>query len=76
MTEQIVAGIEGRVPDPVRARYGGLVICPLEVGDGRATVLVFDYDRPPRPLRPRRVWHAATWLFNRIYWLTVRSGRL
>lgn len=76
VAEQIIAAVEDRVPNPVRSRYRGLVICPLEVGGGKATVLVFDYDRPPRPLRPNRLWHAATWLFNRTYWFTVKSGRL
>lgn len=76
VVEQIVAEIQDRSPNPVRSRYRGLVICPFEVGGGKATVLVFDYDRPPRPLRPRRLWHAATWLFNRVYWFTVKSGRL
>jgi len=76
VAEQIVAAIEDRVPNPVRSRYRGLVICPLEVGGGKATVLVFDYDRPPRPLRPSRLWHTATWLFNRTYWFTVKNGRL
>lgn len=76
IAEQIVASVEGRVPNPVRSRYRGLVICPFEVGGGKATVLVFDYDRPPRPLRPNRLWHAATWVFNRTYWFTVKSGRL
>lgn len=76
VTEQIVAAVEGRIPNPVRSRYRGLVICPFEVGGGKATVLAFDYDRPPRPLRPNRFWHAATWIFNRTYWLTVKNGRL
>ena len=76
VAEQIIAAIEDRVPNPVRSRYRGLVICPFEVGGGKATVLVFDYDRPPKPLRPSRLWHAATWLFNRVYWFTVKSGRL
>lgn len=76
VAEQIAASVEGRAPNPVRSSYRGLVICPFEVGNGKATVLVFDYDRPPRPLRPSRLWHAATWLFNRTYWFTVRSGRL
>jgi sulfide:quinone oxidoreductase len=76
VAEQIIASVEGRVPNPVRSRYRGLVICPFEVGGGKATVLVFDYDRPPRPLPPSRLWHAATWLFNRTYWFTVKNGRL
>ena len=76
VAEQIIAAVEGRVANPVRSRYRGLVICPFEVGGGKATVLVFDWDRPPKPLRPSRLWHAATWLFNRTYWFTVKNGRL
>jgi len=76
VAEQIIAAVEGRVPNPVRSRYRGLVICPFEVGGGKATVLVFDYDRAPPPLRPNRLWHTATWLFNRTYWFTVKRGRL
>jgi sulfide:quinone oxidoreductase len=76
VAEQIIAAVEGRVPNPVRSRYRGLVICPFEVGGGKATVLIFDYERPPRPLRPNRLWHAATWVFNRTYWFTVKNGRL
>lgn len=76
VAEQIIASVEDRVPNPVRTRYRGLVIYPLEVGGGKATVLVFDYDRPPKPMRANRFWHFATWAFNRIYWHTVKSGLL
>jgi sulfide:quinone oxidoreductase len=76
VAEQIIAAVEDRVPNPVRTRYRGLVIYPFEVGGGKATVLVFDYDRPPRPMPPSRFWHAVTWLFNRTYWFWVKTGLL
>ncbi len=76
VVEQIVAAVEGRAPHPVKSRYGGKVTCFLETGGGKATVLIFDYENPPRPPRPSRLWHAAKWLFNRFYWFTVPKGRI
>jgi sulfide:quinone oxidoreductase len=51
-------------------------MCFLETGDGRATALRFDYEHPPVPPQPSRVWHAVKWLFNRLYWETVPQGRI
>ncbi len=59
-----------------RSNYGGRVLCFLETGGGRATVLRFDYERPPAPPRPSRLWHAAKWTVNRLYWETVPKGRV
>lgn len=59
-----------------RVSYGGKVMCFLETGDRRATVLRFDYEHPPLPPRPSLHWHAAKWIFNRIYWHTVPQGRI
>lgn len=56
--------------------YGGRVMCFLETGDGRSTALRFDYEHPPVPPRPSRHWHAAKWLFNRLYWHTIPQGRV
>lgn len=76
VVEQIVAAITRRAPDEVRSRYGGRVMCFLEVGGGKATMLRFDYDNPPRPPKPSRFWHLAKWGFNRAYWFTLPQGRL
>jgi sulfide:quinone oxidoreductase len=75
VTEQIVARVEGRPPDPVHARYQGKVRCWLEVGGGRATMVGFDYGGPTRIRKPSRAMYAAKWLFNRAYWQTVPKGR-
>ena len=56
--------------------YGGRVMCFLETGNRKATVLRFDYEHPPVPPKPSRRWHMAKWLFNRIYWNTVPQGRI
>jgi sulfide:quinone oxidoreductase len=61
---------------PPRSNYGGRVMCFLETGDGRATALRFDYEHPPVPPQPSRPWHAAKWIFNRLYWETVPQGRI
>ncbi len=76
VVEQITAAVEGRAPDPVKSKYKGKVTCFLETGDRKATVLIFDYDTPPKPPRPSVLWHAAKWLFNRVYWFTVPKGRI
>lgn len=73
VASRIASLIDGSAP---RSNYGGRVMCFLETGDGRATTLRFDYEHPPVPPQPSRVWHAAKWLFNRLYWETVPQGRL
>jgi sulfide:quinone oxidoreductase len=56
--------------------YNGRVMCFLETGHGKATVLQFDYDHPPTPPQPSRHWHMGKWMFNRMYWVTVPQGRV
>ena len=73
VASRIASLIDGSAP---RSNYGGRVMCFLETGDGRATALRFDYEHPPVPPQPSRVWHAAKWLFNRLYWETVPQGRI
>lgn len=73
VASRIASLIRGTAP---RSNYGGRVMCFLETGDGRATALRFDYEHPPVPPQPNRMWHAAKWLFNRLYWETVPQGRI
>ena len=65
--------IRGTAP---KSNYGGRVMCFLETGNRKATVLRFDYEHPPVPPKPAWHWHAAKWIFNRIYWNTVPQGRI
>jgi sulfide:quinone oxidoreductase len=73
VASRIASLIRGTAP---RESYGGRVMCFLETGGRKATVLRFDYEHPPTPPRPSRRWHAAKWLFNRVYWNTVPQGRI
>ena len=76
VTERIVAAIEGREVDPKRGDYKGKVMCFFEIGDGKGTLLRFDYEHPPRPPKPNRLWHVGKIVFNKTYWHTVPKGRV
>ena len=73
VASRIASLVRGTAP---RSNYGGRVMCFLETGDGRATTLRFDYEHPPVPPQPSRLWHTAKWLFNRLYWGTIPQGRI
>ncbi len=73
VASRIASLVHGTVPE---VAYGGRVMCFLETGDGRATALRFDYQHPPVPPTPSRLWHIAKWMFNRAYWVTVPQGRV
>jgi sulfide:quinone oxidoreductase len=73
VASRIASLVRGTAP---RVSYGGRVMCFLETGGRRATALRFDYEHPPVPPRPSYHWHAAKWLFNRLYWATVPQGRI
>ncbi|HEX6331831.1 MAG TPA: FAD/NAD(P)-binding oxidoreductase [Actinomycetota bacterium] len=73
VASRIASLVRGSAP---KTNYGGRVMCFLETGDRRATVLRFDYEHPPAPPQPNLLWHSAKWMFNRIYWETVPQGRL
>jgi len=76
VTERIVAAIEGREVDRKRGDYLGKVMCFFEIGDGKGTLLQFDYEHPPRPPKPNRFWHLGKIVFNKTYWHTVPKGRV
>ena len=76
VTERIVAAIEGRRVDPRHGDYLGKVMCFFEIGDGKGTLLQFDYTHPPRPPRPNQLWHLGKIVFNKTYWHTVPKGRV
>jgi sulfide:quinone oxidoreductase len=76
VTERIVAAITGREVDRKHGEYLGRVMCFFEIGDGKGTLLQFDYDHPPRPPRPNQLWHLGKIVFNKTYWHTVPKGRV
>ena len=73
VASRIASLVRGTAP---KANYGGRVMCFLETGGGKATALRFDYEHPPTPPKPGRIWHWAKWMFNRLYWTTVPQGRI
>jgi sulfide:quinone oxidoreductase len=76
VTERIVAAIQGRAVDHKHGDYLGKVMCFFEIGDGKGTLLQFDYEHPPRPPRPNQLWHLGKIVFNKTYWHTVPKGRV
>ncbi len=76
VAERVAALVQRREPDPRHASYEGRVMCFFEIGDGKGTLLQFDYDHPPKPPTPNRVWHLGKIVFNKTYWHTVPKGRI
>jgi Uncharacterized NAD(FAD)-dependent dehydrogenases len=76
VTERIVAAIDGREVDHKHGDYLGKVMCFFEIGDGKGTLLQFDYEHPPRPPKPNQLWHLGKIVFNKTYWHTVPRGRV
>lgn len=76
VAERITAKLTDRPLDEKHGNYTGRVMCFFEIGDGKGTLLRFDYDHPPKPPKPSRVWHLGKVLFNKAYWRTVPRGRV
>jgi len=76
VAERIQALVEGRRPMAKEGTYLGKVMCFFEIGDGKGTLLQFDYEHPPRPPKPNRLWHLGKIVFNKTYWHTVPKGRV
>ncbi len=76
VAERVSAQVMGREPEGKDASYTGKVMCFFEVGDGKGTLLQFDYDHPPKPPKPNQLWHLGKLIFNKTYWHTVPKGRV
>jgi sulfide:quinone oxidoreductase len=76
VVEAIAAAVEGRKPSGKHATYEGNVMCFFEIGDGKGTLLRFDYDHPPKPPKPNALWHLGKIVFNKTYFHTVPKGRV
>jgi sulfide:quinone oxidoreductase len=76
VAERIAALVEDRPVDKAQGDYLGRVVCFFEVGDGKGTLLRFDYEHPPKPPKPNRLWHLGKIVFNKTYWHTVPKGRV
>jgi sulfide:quinone oxidoreductase len=74
IVEQIVAEIQHRRPEAKLAEYGGHVMCFLEVGQNKATLLDFDYAHPPVVKDPNALMHYLKMAFNKTYFHLVPTG--
>src|SRR5690348_509357 len=73
VAETIAAELQHR---PIQHRYHGRVACFLETGHGQATFLLFDYEHPPKPPKPRRLWHLEKAALNTFYWQLIPPARV
>jgi sulfide:quinone oxidoreductase len=73
VAETIAAELQRR---PIQHRYHGRVACFLETGHGQATFLWFDYEHPPKPPKPRRLWHLEKVALNTFYWQLIPPARV
>jgi sulfide:quinone oxidoreductase len=76
VAERVAAAVLGRKPSGKHSLYSGKVMCFFEVGDGKGTILSFDFDNPPKPPKPNQLWHLGKIVFNKTYWRTVPRGRI
>lgn len=71
---QIVAAVQGKQIEPGHAEYDGRVMCFLEVGQDKATLLDFNYTTPPAPKEPSTLVHYEKAVFNQAYWHLVPTA--
>lgn len=74
VVERIAAALRGTPPDPERSRFDGRVICLLDMGHRKGTVITYDYERPSDPPAPSLRWYLAKRAFERAYWATTRGA--
>jgi sulfide:quinone oxidoreductase len=74
VVERLAAALRGITPDPRHAEYEGHVMCFLEAGYGKASLLDFDYNRAPKVAEPNAIVHYQKMAFNKAYWLLVPTG--
>jgi sulfide:quinone oxidoreductase len=75
VAERVAARVQAREPHAKESIYTGKVMCFFEVGDGKGTLLRFDYENPPHPPTPSRLWHVGKIFFNKTYYRIVPRGR-
>ncbi|MGC9020539.1 MAG: NAD(P)/FAD-dependent oxidoreductase [Candidatus Methanodesulfokora sp.] len=71
VSSRIADSIRGIKP---RAVYDGRVMCFLLSKIGEGSLLVFDYENPPKPAKPNFFCYWYKMAYNRLYWnITARA---
>lgn len=70
----VVAAVRGKPVEPGHAEYDGHVMCFLEAGEDKASLLDFNYAKPPEPKEPTTLVHYEKLLFNQMYWHLVPTA--
>ncbi|HEY9857291.1 MAG TPA: FAD/NAD(P)-binding oxidoreductase [Stenomitos sp.] len=70
----VVAAVRGKAVEPGHAEYDGHVMCFLEAGEDKASLLDFNYSGPPHPKEPTTLVHYEKLLFNQAYWHLVPTA--
>lgn len=65
--------IEGYAPT---WRYDGKVMCFMVTGIGQGTILMFDYNHPPRPYGTNFACYWLKLMYNRLYWNVTAKALL
>lgn len=74
IAEQIACATRSQEPAPEKASYKGHVVCFIEAGHGKATMLDFDYAHPPTVQEPSELRHLQKIAFNKLYWYLVPTA--
>lgn len=70
----VVAAVRGKSVEPGHAEYDGHVMCFLEAGEDKASLLDFNYAGPPQVKDPTTLVHYEKLLFNQAYWYLVPTA--
>lgn len=72
IVKRLVDQLKGYEPTTV---YDGKVMCFVLTGIGEGTILVFNYNEPPRPVNPGFLSYWLKLIYNKLYWnLTAGSA--
>lgn len=70
VAENISAEIKGLPPT---SKYFGKAMCFIETSFDEATYIWFDYETPPKFVKPNKFTHWMKISYNRMFWLTARG---
>ncbi|MEM0166617.1 MAG: FAD/NAD(P)-binding oxidoreductase [Thermoplasmata archaeon] len=57
----------------IDSKYDGRINCPFDVGYGKGTFVIADYQNPVIPYPPDSIKYMMKMMMARIYWMTLQS---